>query len=211
MEFRELLKRRRMHRAYTGEPVDRAALERIAKTIRRAPSGGFSQGASVVVVTDPAQRQAIVDERGESVGAEYHGTDPWMGHAAAFLVICTSERHYHERYQSPDKLKITGGKEIEWPVPYWFVDAGAYMMLVLLAAIDEGLAAAVFGFERQKERLARVLGLPDDVVPIGVVAIGVPTDEPNRERTTKAFRERRRPDEDVIHWERWGGAAGNGA
>ena len=38
----------------------------------------------------------------------------------------------------PDKL--SDGEEIDWPVPYWFVDAGAALMLVLLAAIDEGLA-----------------------------------------------------------------------
>ena len=48
-----------------------------------------------------------------------------------------------------------------WPVPYWFVDAGALMMLVLLAAIDEGLASAFIGHPDQKRIFDELLGLPD--------------------------------------------------
>jgi nitroreductase len=205
MEFRDILARRRMHREYVAEPVPREAIERIVGTIRRAPSGGFSQGASVVVVTDPDTRAAIVKARRADLPPDYQGGRDWMADAPVFLVICTNEQHYHRRYQQPDKLAITGGREVEWPVPYWFVDAGAYMMLVLLAAIDEGLAAAFWGFPTQRESLRELLGLPEDVVPIGVASVGKPAPDPAHERATRAFRERRRPDADVIHWERWGG------
>src|SRR3712207_3866812 len=132
MEFRELLARRRMHRAYLLDPIERDVLERIARTIRRAPNAGYSQGLSVVIVTDPEQRDRIVAARNEDLPADYVGERAWMADAPVFLVICTNEERYHERYRSQDKLAITGGREIEWPVPYWFVDAGAYMMLVLL-------------------------------------------------------------------------------
>lgn len=40
MEFREILRHRRMVRAYTDEPVPRETVERIVATVRRAPSGG---------------------------------------------------------------------------------------------------------------------------------------------------------------------------
>ena len=192
-----------MHRHFSGEPVPRETIERIARTIRRAPTGGFTQGVSVVVVTDPEQRARIVKAREEAIPKEYAGNVPWMADAAVLFVICAEEERYHQRYRQPDKLVAGGGKEIEWPVPYWFVDAGAYMMLVLLAAIDEGLAAAFFGFEGQKERLGEILGLPDDVVPIGVAAVGVPAPDPNAARASSRFRELRRPDEEVIRWERW--------
>ena len=56
---------------------------------------------------------------------------------------------------------MTGGVEITWPVPYWYVDAGALMMLVLLAAIDEGLAGAFIGHPDQKRIFDELLGLPD--------------------------------------------------
>jgi len=55
------------------------------------------------------------------------------------VLVCTREDDYHDRYRQPDKLE--DGQEIDWPVPFWFVDAGAALMLLLLAAIDEGLAA----------------------------------------------------------------------
>ena len=52
MEFYEAVRRRRMVRNYRDEPVDAAAVERIVDAGRRAPSAGFSQGVSFVVVTD---------------------------------------------------------------------------------------------------------------------------------------------------------------
>ena len=52
MDFRELLQQRRMVRHYAPEPVARETLERIVRSVRRAPSGGFSQGQRLVVVTD---------------------------------------------------------------------------------------------------------------------------------------------------------------
>jgi nitroreductase len=204
MEFRDLLARRRMHRAYLPEAVPRETVERIVRTIRRAPSGGFSQGASVVVVTDPARRAAIVKARRADLPPDYQGGRDWMADAPVFLVVCTNEEHYHRRYREADKLAVTGGRETEWPVPYWYVDAGAYLMLVLLAAIDEGLGAAFWGFPSQRRTLRELLALPDEVVPIGVVSLGRPAPDPGQERAAARFRERRRPDDDVIHWERWG-------
>ncbi|TMM11939.1 MAG: nitroreductase family protein, partial [Actinobacteria bacterium] len=52
MDLREILKRRRMVRHYTGEAVPRETLERIVATVRRAPSAGFSQGQRLLVVDD---------------------------------------------------------------------------------------------------------------------------------------------------------------
>ena len=55
-----------MHRAFLPDPLPREQIERIAGTIRRAPSGGFSQGGSIVVVTDDerdARDRALRDDR----------------------------------------------------------------------------------------------------------------------------------------------------
>ena len=59
MEFGDILARRRMHRAFEPDAIPRDQVERIARTIRRAPSGGFSQGQSIVVVTDAGLRAEI--------------------------------------------------------------------------------------------------------------------------------------------------------
>lgn len=192
VELREILLRRRMHRAFLPDPIPREQIERIASVIRRAPSGGFSQGGSIVVATDDAVRRELVER------FEMSGT--YADDAPVLMVLSANESLYHARYNQPDKLAVTGGVEITWPVPYWFVDAGALMMLVLMAAIDEGLASAFIGHPDQKRICDDVLGLPDDVVPIGLALIGKPGDDP---APSSRLKEMRRPADDLIHWQRW--------
>ena len=50
-----------MVRSYTDEPLDPEALARIVDAGVRSPSAGFSQGQRFVVVTDPNQRQALLE------------------------------------------------------------------------------------------------------------------------------------------------------
>ena len=191
-----------MVRAYAGETVPRETLERIVATIRRAPSAGFSQGQRLVVVTEEKGKRAIA----EAVGEEYYieqGFDPWISGAAAIVVVCTREQDYHERYQQRDKLDADGA-EIVWPVPYWHVDAGKAAMLVILAAIDEGLATAVFGFP--DERLAPVrglLGLPDDVTPVEAITIGYAGDDTVSDRKSSRGTRPRKPLDELVHWQSW--------
>jgi nitroreductase len=195
VELRDILARRRMHRAFLPDPIPREQIERIAATIRRAPSGGFSQGQSIVVVTD-------ADLRAE-IGRRFEDDRGWVAGAPVLMVISANESQYHARYNEPDKLAVTGGVEVTWPVPYWFVDAGALMMLVLLAAIDEGLAAAFIGHPDQKAIFDELLGLPPEVVPIGLAVIGKPAPDPTAEHGTSRMAARRRPLDDVVRWERW--------
>jgi FMN reductase [NAD(P)H] len=200
MDFDEILKQRRMVRHYTDEPVPRETLERIAQTVRRAPSGGYSQGQRLVVVVDPeirARIAAIFEEPEDD-------KEPWISSAPAIVVICCRENDYHERYNRPDKLAATGGTELEWPAPYWFVDAGAAMMLLLLAAIDEGLAAGVFGVTVEKmAEFKQLLAIPDDVSVVACVTVGHPAPDPEWSKRTSRRTQPRRSFDEVIRWNRW--------
>src|SRR5262249_47665960 len=144
MDFADVMRRRRMVRNYTDEPVPRQVLERIVDRGRRAPSGGFSQANRFVVVTAAATRARIAELAGEERYVTAAGFEPWITRAPAHIVVAMREDDYHDRYTQPDKLEATGGEEIEWRVPWWWVDAGKAMMLLLLAAIDEGLGAGLF-------------------------------------------------------------------
>ena len=198
MEFRDILARRRMHRAFLPDPLPREQIERIANVIRRAPSGGFSQGGSIVVVTDDEQRQAIAAAFGDDHYSR--GGRNFIADAPVHMIVSANESLYHARYNERDKLEATGGVEVTWPVPYWFVDAGALMMLVLAAAIDEGLASAFVGHPEQKRIFDELLGLPEDVVPIGLALIGRAGDDPP---AGSRLKERQRELGDLVHWQTW--------
>jgi len=197
--FYDLLKKRRMVRHYAGEPVARDALERIVATVRRAPSGGFSQGQRLLVVDDP-ELLARIAALGDDDPLE--GVEPWFETAAAHVFVMTREADYHDRYQRDDKLQ--DGEEIEWPVPFWHVDAGAAMMLVLLAAIEEGLAAAVYGiFKEFDGRLRELLRIPDDFTFVAGITIGYPLPDPGWSSKTSRATQRRRSVDEQVHWNTW--------
>lgn len=203
MQFRDVLTRRRSVRTYADKPVPRDVLERITDAaVIRAPSAGFSQGLRLVVVTDPETRREIaVAAAEEELAAK--GRTRWKAAAPVHVVVLTREDDYHDRYRSQDKLAITGGREIDWPAPYWYVDAGAAAMTLMLAAIDEGLDTAIFGVT-DLDALQRLLGLPDDLQFVAVVTMGYPAeqaDEPSN--GASVFTQRRKPREEVVRWEHW--------
>lgn len=203
MQLTEILRQRRMVRHYDPDPIPHETVERIVHTVRHAPSGGFSQGQRLVVVTEPDTRAAIgrlLDE--DEWLAE--GLEPWLSQAPVHVIVCTREQDYHDRYNKPDKLAGTGGVEVEWPAPYWFVDAGAAMMLLLLAAVDEGLAAGVYGVDvADMEQFKRLLGIPDDVAVVAGVTVGRRRPDPKSSAISSRATQRRRGLDDIVRWERW--------
>jgi nitroreductase len=123
--------------------------------------------------------------------------------APVHLIITSDEARYHRRYNEADKLAATGGTEITWPVPFWFIDAGAAMMLALLAAVNEGLSAGFYGHPDQVARLRKVLELPPEAIPIGLIAVGYSAEDSLSSETRQRIKERRRPTSESVHRNRW--------
>ena len=202
MEFEEVLRRRRMVRNYTSEPVSEESVRRILDAARRAPSAGFTQGQSFVVVTDPARRARIAQIAGEPEYVE-KGFDPWLSRAPVHIVVCVSEAAYRERYREPDKLR--GGTERSWPVPHWYVDGGCALMLTLLAAVNEGLAAGFLDLDDTGyAALKELLGIPPQVQPIGLVTVGMPAPD----RRSGSLARGQKPAAEVVHREHWSSPGG---
>ena len=196
MEFRDVVLKRRMVRNFADQPVDSEVIDRILDLTRHAPSAGFTQGQSFIVVTGAEKKKAIAVTCEDE---EYvlRGFAPFISKAPVLLIPCTSEAAYHRRYQEADKVN-KDGSEIEWPVPYWFMDIGCAVMVALLAAIDEGLVSAFAGSKDLKTFRA-LLDIPAEVTPVGVIALGYRAPDipsPSLKRGRKA-------DADYVHRERW--------
>lgn len=174
MEFDQVLSQRKMVRRYRDAPVDLRTVRRIAAAGERAPAAGGTGGRRLEVVTDPGLRREIARRAGED-GYVEKGYEPWLSRAPAHIIPCVSPAAYVDRYRLPDKSEsaLAGLAEGEWPVPYWWVDIGAALQNLLLAAVDEGLVAGFLG-AHAVPGLGGLLRLPADFRPIGVVTVGFP-------------------------------------
>ena len=196
MNLTEIVLKRRMIRNFTSEPVSREVIARILDLARRGPSAGFTQGQTFVVVTDKEKKQALAKLCGE----EYYvqkGFDPFISGAPVLVVPCTSEAAYHRRYQEVDKVK-GDGTEIEWPIPYWYMDIGCAVMTLLLAVVDEGLAAGFSG-SWDLDGVRDLLGIPAEVTPVGVIPIGYAAPD----KRSPSLQRGRKEISEVIHWDSW--------
>ena len=190
-----------MVRAYARDPVPRDAVERIVSTVRRAPSAGFSQGQRIVVVTEDETRTKIA-ELFDEASSVAEGREPWIGAAPVLIVVCVREQDYHDRYTRDDKLQE--GEEIEWPVPYWHFDAGAAAMLILLAAIDEGYAAGLFGVTVEAmQQFKDLLSIPADISVDCCITVGKAADDRNWSAVSSRLTQARKSVDDLVHWQRW--------
>jgi nitroreductase len=195
MQLAEAILKRRMVRNFTDASVPDEDVCRILELALHAPSAGFSQGWSYIVVRDENRRKEIGRFQEEESYADRFGR--FISKPPVVIVVCTSEQVYHRRYREPDKIK-PDGTEMDWPTPYWFFDIGAAAMIILLAAVDLGYAAAFTG-TFDPEGMKKCLGIPDEYHPVGVISIGHPAKDvksPSLKRGRKLF-------EHVVHFEKW--------
>ena len=183
-----------MVRSYKPDPISDDALERILDAARRAPSAGFAQGVELVVVKSAEQRNAIAAAGGESAYTA-RGFAPWLSVAPVHIVLAVAPGAYAERYAAADK---TSSDLASWRVPYWWVDAGATMQTILLAAAAEGLDAGFMG-AHAFDGLGTIVYCPDGHEIVGVITIGHAA---QRSPIGSALRARR-PHDATRHWEQW--------
>jgi nitroreductase len=202
MEFRDVVRRRKMVRSYTGEPVDPAVVDRALAHAQRAPSAGFSQGWGFLVLDTPEDVQRWWEATADDVTAP----DGWLAgmmRAPVVVVPCSSKSAYLARYAEPDKGG-TPPEEQQWPVPFWHMDAAMASLLVLQTAVDEGLGACFFGVPRDRfDAVRATFGIPDEFTPVGAITIGRPA--PGGAQGSPR-RRGRRPAEEVVHRGAWGRA-----
>jgi nitroreductase len=199
VEFAEVVRRRRMVRDYDPDrPVPPEVRDRLLEHAIRAPSAGFSQGWAFLVLETAEERELFWSST--TTGGTPDGWLTRMRRAPLLIVPLSNKSAYLDRYAEPDK-GWTDRDEARWPVPYWHVDTGMASMIMLLAAVDEGLGACFFGVPPERIDTVRgAFGVPATHTPIGAVTLGHRTEDPG---TRGSAGRRRHTLAEVVHRSQW--------
>lgn len=159
-------------REFTGEKISDAQIDTLLRAAMAAPSAINKQPWAFVVVTD----EAIIARLGEAL--------PYSrcsNHPACAIIPCG------------DLSKAIEGEM----GAFWINDVSAATENLLLAAHSMGLGAVWTGLHPDMKRAALVqemLGLPEHIIPLCVVPVGVPAEQP-------AVKDKYRPEN--IHFNKW--------
>lgn len=143
---------RRSIRAYTDQAVGEDVIEDLLRAAMAAPSAGNQQPWHFVVIDDRATLDAI---------PKFHPYSQMLKQAPLAVVVC-------------------GDRGKEGLQAYWPQDCSAATENLLLAAHARGLGAVWLGVYPDEDRVGRtreLLGIPQDVTPFCVIAIGHPAEQ----------------------------------
>ena len=152
MEAMDAILSRRSIRKYTEQPVPDDAINELLKAAMSAPSAGNQQPWQFVVIND----RGILDEI-----PKYHPYSAMLKEASVAILICcdvNSEKHKG----------------------YWVQDCSAATQNLLVAAQAKGLGAVWLCVYPREDRVAgirKVLGLPEQIVPLSLIPVGYKGEE----------------------------------
>jgi len=155
MDVLESIRKRRFHRSFTGEPVDEESLARLVWAAGRAPMGGAELVRRILVVTDPDLMRTVRQV-----------TPSFLANSPVVIVICT------DLGRAEASMGVQGRDTLS------LVDAGAAAENMALAAVALGLATC-FVRCANDVALQEVLGIPQNVRPDILVAVGHPAPTPS--------------------------------
>ena len=161
---------RRSVRKYKDIPVEKDKLLTLIKAAAAAPSASNRQPWEFVVVTE----RGLLDE--------IRGLNRYTNHnAPAAIAVCANiQKGYTFDLES-----------------FSVQDCSAAIENILLAALELDLGTCWLGIHPVQENcqgLRRILGIPEDILPVGVVYVGYPDQFPEP-RTQFA--------DELVHWEKY--------
>ena len=143
-------------REFTGEKISQEQIDTLLRAAMAAPSAINKQPWAFIVITD----DALIERLGQAL--------PYSrcsNHPACAIIPCG------------DLSKAIEGKMAD----FWINDVSAATENLLLAAHAMGLGAVWTGLHPDMERASMVqqmLGLPEHIIPLCVVPVGVPAEQP---------------------------------
>jgi nitroreductase len=173
VEFVDLVRTRRMTRAFSRREVPDDVLFDLVDLASRSPSAGKSQGWNLVVLRGAATESLW----SRTFTPEARATFRWQGMFDAPVVALSfaDSQAYLARYSEPDKAHTGLGESVErWSAPMWTIDAAFATMTLMHAAHDRGLGALFFIVDKGRTDVLDALNVPTHWELLGAVALGWP-------------------------------------
>lgn len=143
---------RKSVRQFTDQKVDRDKLEVLLRAGMAAPTAVNKQPWFFVAIDDKETLNSL---------SEFMNNNPILKRAQAAIIVCGDMNKVFERQPS-----------------YWIQDCSAATQNILLATEGIGLGAVwigVFPNEDRVDMVRNALNLPENLIPLSVIAIGYPT------------------------------------
>lgn len=158
-------------RKFTSQPISKDTLDLLVKAGMAAPSAVNAQPWAFIVVTDKPTLDSL------------NAIKPWFNlkTATAAILVCG------------DLSKAIEGTGRD----YWIQDCSAATENILLAAHAYGLGAVWCGVYPNPEiypAVSKLLGIPENVIPLNVITLGYPDENPEPKDKFK---------QDNIHYQKW--------
>ena len=151
MDVMEAIKKRYSCRAYLEKPIEKNKFEEIFEAARLAPSAKNLQDWRFVVVTDKDKKKRIADAANNQL---------FLEKAGAIIVACSNS----------DYLMRCGQ-------PAGMIDVAIALEHICLQAAELGLATCWIG-AFYPEKVKPIVGIPDDITVVELLALGYPADRP---------------------------------
>ncbi|MHB1653837.1 MAG: oxygen-insensitive NADPH nitroreductase [Desulfitobacteriaceae bacterium] len=177
-----LIQSHRSIRKYTEQAIPLEILDQILKSAQWAPSSHNVQAYSIIVVKSMAKKEKL---------AKICGSQKWVATCPVFLVFCadfyrlklTTDMH-HTSFEINEVENLLVGA----------VDVALAAENALLTARSYGLGGVLIGgIRNQLADVAKLLEVPELVIPIVGMCLGYPADEP--------WQKPRLPQRAVVHEE----------
>jgi nitroreductase len=169
MDALDAILTRRSIRKFKKDPVDEGTIKQLLSAAMSAPSARNQQAWCFIVVTD---RKVLND-------------------------LVTVHPYAKAVKEAPLAILVCGDLGAEQSPGFWVQDCAAATENILIAANALGLGTVWQGCYPREERvrgIQKLLGIPESVVPLSLIAVGRPDEKKARED---------RYDEAKVHRDRW--------
>ncbi|MBN2323943.1 MAG: nitroreductase family protein [Spirochaetes bacterium] len=144
--------KRRSIRRFKSGPVDEKTLVSFVKAGMNAPSAGNQRLWRFVIITE----RSILDEI-----PSVHPYSSMLKEAPAAILVC-------------------GDMDLEEREGYWVQDCAAATQNILLEIADRGYGGCWLGVYPREDRvegLRRLLNIPGHIIPLSLIAVGIPAEK----------------------------------